>query len=75
VHFMNFLEKSYPDLSKKYLRLYRGAYAPKDYAKEVQGVIKLLQSKYEVKRRPMNEDDPKVPLTTEDTEEEQRELF
>jgi hypothetical protein len=72
---MNFLEKNYPDMSKKYQRLYPGAYAPKSYAREVQGIVKILQAKYEVRRRPMSEDDPKVPLTTEDSEEEQRDLF
>ena len=75
VHFMNFLEKNYPEMAKKYQRLYPGAYAPKSYAKEVQGIVKMLQAKYEVQRRPTNEDDLTVPLTTEDSGEEQRNLF
>src|SRR6185369_10600340 len=75
VHFMNFLEKNYPDMSKKYQRLYPGAYAPKSYAREVQGIVKMLQSKYEVRRRPMSEDDGEEIHTTEDTEKEQRNLF
>src|SRR5436853_40295 len=50
-HFMGFLEKHFPELSKKYHRLYPGAYAPKSYAKEVQGMVKLLQEKYGVKKR------------------------
>src|SRR5206468_7002558 len=74
-HFMNFLEKNYPEMAKKYQRLYPGAYAPKSYAKEVQGIVKMLQVKYEVKRRPMNDGDEKVSFTTEGTEEEQRDLF
>ena len=51
-HFLNFLEKNFPELSKKYQRLYTGAYAPKSYAKEVQAVVKLLQERWSVKRRP-----------------------
>jgi DNA repair photolyase len=51
-HFMSFLRKNFPDLSKRYQRLYAGAYAPKSYANEVQAIVKLLQSKYRVKRRP-----------------------
>ncbi|HEV3216666.1 MAG TPA: radical SAM protein [Vicinamibacterales bacterium] len=51
VHFMNFLDKHFPELAKKYQRLYRGAYAPKSYAKEVHSIIKLLESRYGVKRR------------------------
>ena len=75
VHFMNFLEKNYPDMSKKYQRLYPGAYAPKSYAREVQGIVKMLQSKYEVRRRPMSEDDGDKILTTEGSQKKQRNLF
>jgi DNA repair photolyase len=75
VHFMDFLEKNFPQLSKKYQRLYPGAYASKSYAKEVQGIVKMLQSKYEVKRRPIKDEGKTVPVTTEDSEEKQRDLF
>jgi DNA repair photolyase len=63
VHFMNFLEKNFPELSKKYHRLYRGAYAPKSYAKDVRSIITLLQSRYGVKQRSEMETagDPKSP--------------
>ncbi|MSO56684.1 MAG: radical SAM protein [Acidobacteria bacterium] len=56
LHFMGFLEKQFPELWTKYQRLYTGAYAPPAYAKEVRGIVKLLQSKYGVSRR--GEDDP-----------------
>ena len=51
VHFMNFLAKHFPALATKYQRLYRGAYAPDSYAKEVRGMVKMLQRKYQVSRR------------------------
>lgn len=51
VHFMNFLEKHFPALATKYQRLYRGAYAPDSYAKEVRGMVKMLQKKYKVSKR------------------------
>ena len=51
VHFMNFLEKHFPQLATKYQKLYRGAYAPDAYAKEVRGMVKLLQKKYGVTKR------------------------
>jgi DNA repair photolyase len=54
-HFMTFLEKHFPDLAAKYGTLYRGAYAPEAYAKEVRGIVKLLQKKYRITRR--DEDD------------------
>ena len=45
LHFMGFLEQQYPELWKKYQQLYRGAYAPNAYAKEVGGIVKLLQER------------------------------
>ena len=51
VHFMTFLEKRFPDLWKKYQRLYAGAYASDAYAKEVKGMVKLLQKKYGISKR------------------------
>jgi DNA repair photolyase len=56
IHFMGFLEKNYPQLWAKYERLYTGAYAPKPYSKQVHAIVKLLQEKYEVRRRPANEE-------------------
>ncbi len=55
VHFMNFLEKHFPDLATKYQKLYRGAYAPPAYAKEVQGMVKLLRKQYGVTKRDEDE--------------------
>jgi DNA repair photolyase len=59
VHFMNFLEKHFPVLATKYQRLYRGAYAPDAYAKEVRGMVKMLQKKYRVSKR--DEDEKETP--------------
>jgi DNA repair photolyase len=59
VHFMNFLEKHFPALATKYQRLYRGAYAPDAYAKEVRGMVKMLQKKYRVSKR--DEDEKETP--------------
>ncbi len=59
VHFMNFLEKHFPQLATKYRRLYRGAYAPDAYAREVRGMVKMLQKKYRVSKR--DEDDKETP--------------
>ncbi len=59
VHFMKFLEQHFPELATKYQKLYRGAYAPEAYAKEVRGMVKLLQKKYRVTKR--DEDERKTP--------------
>ena len=68
-HFMNYLEKHFPALATKYRTLYRGAYAPESYAKEVRGMVKMLQKKYRVTRR---DEDPKK--TPDETGPEQRTL-
>ena len=68
IHFMNFLEKNFPELSTKYQRLYAGAYAPKSYAREVQAVVKLLQERWGVKRRQAIET-PDEPGTAGDSEQ------
>lgn len=66
-HFLGFLEKHFPELSTKYQRLYAGAYAPKTYTNEVQAIVKLLQSRYGVKRRAENEtpDESETPGISE----------
>jgi DNA repair photolyase len=51
LHFMNFLEKHFPPLATKYQRLYRGAYAPDSYAKEVRAMVRMPQKKYRVSKR------------------------
>ncbi len=63
VHFMNFLEKHFPALAGKYHKLYRGAYASAAYAKEVRGIVRLLQKKYRVTRR--DEDEKETPAETD----------
>ena len=62
VHFMNFLEKHFPLLATKYQRLYRGAYAPDAYAREVRGMVKMLQKRYHVSKR--DENDKETPGET-----------
>jgi DNA repair photolyase len=70
-HFLGFLEKNFPELRKKYERLYRGAYAPTAYSKDVRGIVKLLQKRYRVSMR--DEDQTKAPARSE--EEGQTPLF
>jgi DNA repair photolyase len=50
-HFMAFLAREYPQLVPRYQKMYRGAYAPAAYKKDVQAVIKLLQERYRVNTR------------------------
>jgi DNA repair photolyase len=45
-HFMKFLEREFPSWVPRYERLYAKKYAPDDYRKEVQGMIRALQQRY-----------------------------
>ncbi|PYQ97020.1 MAG: radical SAM protein, partial [Acidobacteria bacterium] len=45
-HFMRFLETEFPSWVPRYERLYEKKYAPQDYRKQVQGMIRLLQERY-----------------------------
>ncbi len=50
-HFMKFLEREFPSWLPRYQQLYSQKYAPVEYRKQVQGMIRLLQDRYGVSRR------------------------
>jgi DNA repair photolyase len=45
-HFLKFLEREFPSWVPRYERLYAKKYAPEDYRKEVQGMVRCLQQRY-----------------------------
>ena len=45
-HFMRFLEQEFPSWVPRYQKLYEKKYAPEDYRKQVQGMVRLLQSRH-----------------------------
>ena len=61
LHFMSFLEAHCPALWTKYQRLYAGAYAPPAYAREVRGMVKMLQKKYAMTSREEDDQEEKSP--------------
>jgi DNA repair photolyase len=50
-HFMKFLARDFPSWLPRYERLYARKYAPEDYRKQVQGMVRVLQDRYGVSRR------------------------
>jgi DNA repair photolyase len=50
-HFMGFLAHAFPQMVESYQRLYAGAYAPKEYASTVRGLIDVLQQRHHVNQR------------------------
>jgi DNA repair photolyase len=54
-HFLRFISKEFPDRLDGYERMYRGAYAPKDYTSTVRGLINTLRERYDIGRRGTSE--------------------
>jgi len=50
-HFMKFLEREFPSWVPRYEKLYQKKYAPKEYRKQVQGMIRLLQDRFGIAGR------------------------
>jgi DNA repair photolyase len=50
-HFMAFLEREFPSWVRRYERLYEKKYAPADYRKQVQGMVRTLQARYGISKR------------------------
>jgi DNA repair photolyase len=45
-HFMKYLEREFPSWVPRYEKLYEKKYAPQDYRKQVQGMVRVLQQRY-----------------------------
>jgi DNA repair photolyase len=50
-HFMRFIESEFPAMRPRFERLYREKYAPPDYRRQVQSVVRLLQERYGLRQR------------------------
>jgi DNA repair photolyase len=50
-HFMKFLEREFPSWLPRYETLYARKYAPQEYRKQVQGMVRVLQERYGLGKR------------------------
>ena len=48
---MKFLEREFPSWVPRYEQLYAKKYAPLDYRKQVQGMVRALQERYGLNKR------------------------
>jgi len=66
-HFMKFLEREFPSWIPRYEKLYVKKYAPQEYRKQIQGMVRLLQDRYGLSKRQGPDDEPaaKVPREAE----------
>ena len=50
-HFMTFLEREFPSWVPRYERLYQKKYAPADYRRQIEGMVRALQQRYGLTQR------------------------
>ena len=50
-HFMKYLEREFPSWLPRYEKLYERKYAPQEYRKQVQGMVRVLQQRYGLSKR------------------------
>jgi hypothetical protein len=50
-HFMQFLEREFPSWLPRYDKLYAKKYVPQDYRRQVQGMVRVLQARYNLRTR------------------------
>jgi DNA repair photolyase len=50
-HFLTFLAREFPSWLPRYEKLYEKKYAPMEYRKQVQGMVRLLQQRYGISKR------------------------
>ena len=50
-HFMHFIEREFPSMLPRFEKLYEKKYAPSEYRKQVQGMVRLLQARYGLSTR------------------------
>lgn len=66
-HFMEFIAREFPSMKPRLERLYARKYPPEAYVKEVKGMVRVLQERYGLRRRPSEE--PAERGTAEDVPE------
>jgi hypothetical protein len=65
-HFMKFIEREFPAMAPRFERLYTKKYPPDAYRKEIQGMVRALQSRYGMgKREPASDPDESRPSAHE----------
>jgi hypothetical protein len=50
-HFMSFIEREFPSMLPRFEKLYEKKYAPSDYRRQVQGMVRVLQDRYGLNTR------------------------
>lgn len=51
-HFMQFIEREFPAMRPRFEKLYAKKHPPDGYRREIQGMVRVLQERYGLRRRP-----------------------
>jgi len=54
-HFMQFIAREFPSMQPRFERLYTKKYPPESYRKEIQGMVRVLQERYGLRKRSADE--------------------
>ena len=71
-HFMDFIAREFPEMQPRFERLYTKKYPPDSYRKEIQGMVRVLQERYGLRRRG-SEEPPDTPAAAAEQEAPQPE--
>ena len=66
-HFMKFIGQEFPAMRPRFEKLYAKKYPPDTYRKEIQGMVRVLQTRYGLNKREQ-EERPEVSEPTEPTQ-------
>ena len=68
-HFMKFIERDFPSMLPRFEKLYEKKYAPSEYRKQVQGMIRVLQDRYRLSKRKDADAEHQSAATTPESEQ------
>lgn len=68
-HFMEFLQQEFPEMRPRFERLYTRKYPPDIYTRQVKAMVRVLQDRYGLRRRPAVDSAATGPVDTGDAEQ------
>jgi hypothetical protein len=71
---MGFIAKEFPHLSRRFDRLYAGAYAPKSYSEGVRSMVAALRKRYMIGERYRSVEEAAAPEPESEPSEQQAQL-
>ena len=74
-HFLKFIAREFPAMQPRFERLYTKKYPPEIYRKEIQGMVRVLQERYGLRRRGAGQDAGVLPAAEPDAPQPEQVAF